>query len=100
MEGPTKLQVKIGKHLTPHIFAVNNLNMNIILGRDWLKQDRVYIYFDLGTLRFNNDYVTEEYANIASIHSLDRPVVLKPDHIHTCVGETSIGNEYGNSYQT
>ena len=37
--------------------VVNDMNRNVILGRDWLKENGVRIYFDLGLLRINNVYV-------------------------------------------
>jgi len=102
MEGMAYLQVKIGKRIIPHeFFVVKNLNRNIILGRDWLKQNRVRIYFDLGALRIDNEYVAlEEDKHISSIIRLDRPVVLKPQHIHTCVGKTQSKSVNRDAYQT
>jgi hypothetical protein len=40
----------------------------MILGREWLKQNGVRLYFDLGYLRINNTYVRlEEDIHISSL---------------------------------
>ena len=81
MEGTAYLQVNIGKNDTPlDLFVTKNLNRNIILGCDLLKQNRVRIYFDLRDLRINNEYVAlAEDKHISSIVRLDNPVVPRED---------------------
>jgi hypothetical protein len=44
-----------------HVFyVVANMNRNIILGRDWLVQIGVRLYYDLGCLRVGNIYTNLE----------------------------------------
>ena len=42
---------KRNKSIPHDFFVVKNLNRNAILGRDWLMQNGVRMYFDLGALR-------------------------------------------------
>ena len=51
-EGLVRLQLKTGSYSTFHdFFVAKNLNRNCILGRDWLTQNGVRMYFDLGALK-------------------------------------------------
>ena len=102
IDGLANLRVRIGAQTNTHdFFVVKNLNRNIILGRDWLKQNRARIYFDLGALRINEEYIAfEEDKHIPLIVRLDKPVVLKPQHMHTCRGKTRISKGWGDTYQT
>ena len=46
--------------LSQNFYVVRDLNRNLILGLDWLKQTNVRIYFDLKSLRRNG----KTYANL------------------------------------
>lgn len=47
-------------------YIVTDMNRNLILGRDWLVEHRVRLYFDLGCLRIGKSYVPlEEDIHIA-----------------------------------
>ena len=46
--------------LSQNFYVVGDLNRNLILGLDWLKQNNVRIYFDLKSLRRNG----KTYANL------------------------------------
>ena len=100
VDGLSHLQVQIGNQSTPHNFiVVRNLNRNIILGRDWLRQNGVRMYFDLGALRIGEEYVAlEEDIHISSIVRLAQRVVLKPQHMHTCMAQTALRNGGGREY--
>ena len=66
-----RLQIQIGNKSTPHdFFVANTLNRNAILGRDWLMQNGVRIYFDLGALKIGEEYVALEDFHISSIITL------------------------------
>ncbi len=74
-----------GLPLTQKFFVVNGLNRNLILGRDWLKDHGVRLYFDLGMLRIGKTYVRlEEDIHISSILRLDRKITLKPQSAVVC----------------
>ena len=42
-----------GTEVSQDFYVVRDLNRNMILGLDWLKQNNVRIYFDLKSLRIN-----------------------------------------------
>ena len=55
------------------------MNRNIILGRDWLKQFGVCMYYDLGCIRVGKSYVKlEEDLHISSIVRLATKTQIKP----------------------
>lgn len=56
----------------------------MILGRDWLKQNGVRLYFDLGYLRVGKTYVRLEDIHISSITRLQKKVILKPNSATVC----------------
>ncbi|VDI50167.1 Hypothetical predicted protein [Mytilus galloprovincialis] len=61
------------------------MNRNVILGKDWLVQNGVRLYFDLGCLRIQKNYVPlEEDINVASVVRLTVNAVLKPQSINVC----------------
>ena len=99
VDGLSHLQVQIGNQSTPHDFiVVRNLNRNIILGRDSLRQNGVRMYFDLGALRIGEEYIVLEDIHISSIVRLAQWVVLKPQHMHTCMAQTAHRNGGGKEY--
>ncbi|VDI78111.1 Hypothetical predicted protein, partial [Mytilus galloprovincialis] len=62
-----------------------DMNRNVILGKDWLVQNGVRLYFDLGCLRIQKNYVPlEEDINVASVVRLTVNAVLKPQSINVC----------------
>ena len=101
IKGLCRLQVQIGSQSTPHdFFVVTNLNRNVILGRDWLRQNGVRMYFDLGALRIGEEYIAlEEDIHISSIIRLAQKITLKPQHMHTCKGQTKLRNVGGMEYE-
>lgn len=54
------------------------MNRNFILGRDWLIQNGVRNYYDLGTMRIN-DVPLQVDIHISSVLRIAKSVVLKPD---------------------
>ena len=68
-----------GLTLTHTFVVVKDMNRNLILGRDWLKQNGVRMYFDLGLLRIDKTYVQlQEDIHISSVVRLSNKLVLKP----------------------
>jgi len=58
VEGYIDLPFTLEKQsLTQIFYIVDGINRNMILGRDFLKQNGVRIYFDLGYLRIGKTYV-------------------------------------------
>jgi len=86
VEGSAEIEFKFGKQSLKHKFyIIDGINRNIILGRDWLKQNGVRIYFDLGYLRVGKTYVRlEEDIHISSIVRLQKKTVLKPNTVTIC----------------
>ena len=69
VDGCVNMTFSIGGTSTNHLFyVVSDMNRNIILGRDWLCQNGVRLYYDLGYLRFKKAYIPlVEDIHIASI---------------------------------
>ena len=101
MEGLVGLEIKIGSQsIFQNCCVVRNLNRKIILGRDWLRSHGVRMYFDLGVLRLNGEYVEmEEDIHISSIVTVAEDVTLKPQHLHTCVAKVKGKAEVGTVYE-
>ena len=80
------LPLKIAGIKIEHTFVVvPEINRNIILGRDFLQQNQVRLYFDLKKMRIKNNYVDlEEDSHIASLVRLKRKVVLRPQTMAVC----------------
>lgn len=61
VDGCVNVQFRIGgTDLSQDFYVVRDLNRNLILGLDWLKQNNVRIYFDLKSLRING----KTYVNL------------------------------------
>ncbi|CAG2255163.1 unnamed protein product [Mytilus edulis] len=86
VEGCANLTFKIGStKVTQLFYVVRDMNRNVILGKDWLVQNGVRLYFDLGCLRIQKNYVPlEEDINVASVVRLTVNAVLKPQSINVC----------------
>ena len=55
VDGCALIEYEIGKEKQEHeFFIVPQMNRNIILGRDWLKQFGVHMYNDLGCMGLAN----------------------------------------------
>ena len=72
-----------------------SINRNFILGRDWLVQNRVRLYFDLGFLRIGETKVPlEEDIHIASLVRVRSTTVLKPQAATVCLGKVKDSPEF------
>lgn len=75
-------------------YVVANMNRKAILGRDWLVENGVRLYFDLGCLRVHDVYVTlEEDIHINSVVKLQQDTIIKPQSVQICNGQL---NGYSN----
>ena len=69
------------------------MNRNIILGRDWLKQFGMHMYYDLGCIRVGKSYIKlEEYLQISSMARLTTETIIKPQSGKVCLCRIK-GNE-------
>ncbi|MET0107142.1 MAG: retropepsin-like aspartic protease [Sedimenticola sp.] len=89
VDGCISLTFKIGDTEISHLFYVSpSINRNFILGRDWLVQNGVRLYFDLGFLRVGSSTVPlEEDIHIASLVRTKTTVILKPQTATVCLGK-------------
>ena len=80
VHGYAEIPFKIGGvRMTHGFYIVKDMNRSVIMGRDWMKNYGVRIYFDLKKLRVKGTFVDlEEDIHIASLLRLKRSVVLKP----------------------
>ena len=78
--GSTNLTFTVNGLTMRETFCVKDgLNRNFILGMDWLKDNGVRIYFDLGMLRIGKTYVKlQEDCHISSILRLKKKTTIKP----------------------
>ena len=95
IDGFVTLSCKIGNTECTHGFYVSpSINRNFILGRDWLVQNGVRLYFDLGILKFGDTTVPlEEDIHIASLVRLGSKTVLKPQSATVCIGRIKDSGE-------
>ena len=84
--GSTNLTFTVNGLTMRQTFCVTDgLNRNFILGMDWLKDNGVRIFFDLGMLRIGKTYVKlQEDCNISSILRLNKKTTIKPQSAMIC----------------
>ena len=90
VDGCVNVNFRIGgTEVSQDFYVVRDLNRNMILGLDWLKQNNVRIYFDLKSLRINGKtYVNlEEDIHVASTVRMKNTCVLKPNTACICYGK-------------
>ena len=78
-----------GTEMKQNFYVVREMNRNLILGTDWLRQHGVRIYFDLGCIRIGDkNYVNlEEDIHIASVIRIKSTTVIKPQTATICYGK-------------
>lgn len=91
VDGCVTLTFKLaGLKIEHTFFVVSDLNRNIILGRDFLQQNQVRLYFDLNKMRIKNNYVDlEEDSHIASLVRLKNKLVVRPQTMIVCPGKVN-----------
>ena len=79
MDGCALLEYEIGKEKQEHeFFIVPQMNRKIILGRDWLKQFDVCMYYDLGCIGVGKFHIIpEEVLYFSSISRLTTETIIK-----------------------
>lgn len=90
VDGCVNVQFRIGgTEVSQDFYVVRDLNRNLILGLDWLKENNVRIYFDLKSLRINGKtYVNlEEDIHVASTVRMKSTCVIKPCSASICYGK-------------
>ena len=102
-DGCVNVQICIGgTEMSQDFYVVRDLNRNMILGLDWLKEHNVRIV-DLKCLRINGKhYVTlEEDIHIASTVRVKKTCLIKPQSAIICHGRVRenpnlpVGQSYG-----
>ena len=80
IDGLVNMKFTIGKVECCHsFFVVSGINRNIILGQDWLVNNGVRLYYDLGCLKVKNTYVSlENDIHVSSVVRLASKTVIKP----------------------
>ena len=94
--GSVDLEIKIGGLRLKQTFViVTDLNRHVILGRDFLVNNGVRLYFDLGKLRIKNVYIPlERDVHIASITRISKTVLLKPQTINVVLAHVKKRNYF------
>ena len=89
VEGVIQLELQVGSQcVSQECVVIKDLNRLMLLGRDWLRSYGVRLYFDLGAIRINGEFIAmEEDIHISAIVKLAEDVTLKPQHIHLCIIE-------------
>ena len=89
VDGSIELQIEIGGvKVNQKFYVVQNINRNIILGRDFLREKGICLYYDLNCLGINNLYVPlEDDFQIASLVRLTSDKVIKPKSSCECNGK-------------
>ena len=89
VDGVADITFKIaGISITHTFYVVPTLNRNILLGRDFLKQNNVRLYFDLGKMRIHGRYVNlDEDVHMMTLVRLKQALVVKPQTAALCHGK-------------
>ena len=68
---------------------IRDLNRNLILGLDWMKQNNVRIYMDLECLRISGKHYVnlDEDIHVASNVRMKRTCLIKPQTAMICYGK-------------
>ena len=74
-----------GTKMSQDFYVIRELNRNMILGLDWLKDNNVRIYMDLKCIRINGKHVNlEEDKHIASTVRMKHTCLVKPKTAVIC----------------
>ena len=89
--------------MSQDFYVIRDLNRNLILGLDWMKQNNVRIYMDLKCLRINGKHYVnlEEDIHIASTVRMKRTCLIKPQTAMICYGKVTDNPDIpaGQSYE-
>lgn len=74
-----------GTTLTQRFYVSRNMNRKVILGNDWLTENGVRTYHDLGCLRVNGTYVPLQMdIHVTSILRAKNKLIVKPQTTIIC----------------
>ena len=78
-----------GTEMSQDLYVIRELNRNMILGLDWLKDKNVRIYMDLKCIRINEKHYVnlEEDIHIASTVIMKHICLIKPKTAVICYGK-------------
>ena len=89
-DGCVTVQICIGgTEVSQAFYVIRDLNRNLILGLDWMKQNNVRIYMDLKCLRINGKHYVnlEGDIHVASTVRMKRTCLIKPQTAMICYGK-------------
>lgn len=89
VDGSIDIEIEIGGvKVTQSFYIASDINRNIILGRDFLKDKKIRLYYDLGCLRIGKAYVPfEEDLQIASLVRITSDQIINPNQaVYVMVG--------------
>ena len=92
VDGCATIKFKLGGRKFQHTFyVVDGLNRNVILGRDWIIDNMVVLYFnELRSMKIGQVYVPlEEDIHISALVRAASTVVIKPHTAVVCKAKTS-----------
>ena len=92
IDGCATIKFKLGGRKFQHTFyVVDGLNRNLILGRDWIIDNKVVLYFnELRSMKIGQVYVPlEEDIHISALVRAASTVVIKPHSAVVCKAKTS-----------
>ena len=103
-DGCITVQICIGgTEMSQDFYVIRDLNRNLILGLDWLRQNDVRIYFDLKCIRINGKHYVnlEEDIHIASTVRMKKTCLIKPQTAVVCYGKVRENPDLpvGDSYE-
>ena len=75
--------------MSKDFYMIRDLNRNLILGLNWIKQNNVRIYMDLKCLRIHGKHYVnlEEDIHIAYSIRMKRTCLIKPPTAMICYGK-------------
>ena len=99
IDGCVTLTFKVGsKEMKNGFFVSPSINRNFILGRDWLVQNGIRLYFDLGFLKIGDTFAPlEEDIHISCLVRTRSKVILKPQTATVCSGKVKDTCEFPHS---
>ena len=89
VHGSIEIPIQIGgEKVRQTFYIVSDINRNIILGQDFLRDKGVRLYYDLNCLRIGKSYIPfEEDLQIASLVRLTTDQIIKPQSSCVCNGK-------------
>ena len=91
VDGCVTIKLKLGgRNFHQKFYVVDGLNRNVILGRDWIVDNKVVLYFnELRSMKIGQVYVPlEEDIHISALVRAANTVVIKPHTAIVCRAKT------------